>query len=181
MNHEELAKLSRDPSRRDEFIEAVPYMKWYEGIDFRKNPERYQIGKGEQGVLMAEPYKSEIVPHWKFKTPDIANKSALKIYRMFFEYMEQDDFVGADMCRKYLMMGWTRARRYANHPSGRKYKKGTREILPQAEDHATSDKAVSAQIFKDIYDKARVNPVYLHMKEEHKKLVKQHAKDSNHA
>lgn len=173
MNHQELAKLSRDPSRRDEFIEAIPYMKWYEGIDFRKNPELYQIGRGEQGVLMAEPYKGEIVQHWKFKTPEIALKSATKIYSMFFEYMEQGDFVGADMARKYLMMGWTRARRYANHPSGRKYKPGTREVLPQAEDHSTSDKAVSAQIFKDIYDKARVNPLYLHMKEQHKKLLKE--------
>lgn len=171
MNHQELAKLSRDPSRRAEFIEAVPYMKWYEGIDFRKNPELYQIGKGEQGVLMAEPYKGEIVPHWKFRTPEIALKSANKIYAMFLEYMQQDDFVGADMARKYLMMGWTRARRYANHPSGRKYKEGTREILPQAEDHATSEKAVAAQIFKDIYDKARVDPLYLQMKAEHKKLL----------
>lgn len=172
MNHQELAKLSRDPSRRDEFIEAVPYMKWYEGIDFRKNPELYQIGKGEQGVLMAEPYKSEICPHWKFKTPEIALNSAQKIYRMFFEYMAADDFVGADMCRKYLMMGWTRARRYANHPSGRKYKPGTREVLPQAGDHAVSEKAVAAQIFKDHYDHARVNPLYLAMKEEHKKLLR---------
>ena len=26
-----------------------------------------------------------------------------------------------DMCRKFLEMGFTRARRYANHRSGRKY------------------------------------------------------------
>jgi len=175
MNHQELAKLSRDPSRRAEFIEAVPYMKWYEGIDFRKNPELYQIGKGEQGVLMAEPYKGEIVPHWKFKTPEIALKSSQIIEKMFHDYMNAGDFVGADMARKYLMMGWTRARRYANHPSGRKYKPGTREVLPQAEDHATSDKAVSAQIFKEAYDRARVNKTYLAMKEEHKRLLKRTA------
>lgn len=45
-------------------------------------------------------------------------------------------------------------------------------MLPQAEDHATSDKAVSAQIFKDVYDRARTNAVYLHLKDEHKKLLK---------
>jgi len=35
----------------------------YTGIDFKKHPELYRIGIGEQGVLMAEPYKSEILPH----------------------------------------------------------------------------------------------------------------------
>ena len=33
-----------------------------------------------------------------------------------------------DMCRKFLEMG-TRARRYANHKDGKKYKNG--KILPQ--------------------------------------------------
>ena len=50
----------------------------YKSIDFRKHPERYQIGKGEQGVLLVEPYKSEILPHWRFKTPEIAEESSQK-------------------------------------------------------------------------------------------------------
>jgi uncharacterized protein DUF4385 len=40
----------------------------YDQIDFRKHPELDRIGKGEQGVLPVEPYKSEILPHWRFKT-----------------------------------------------------------------------------------------------------------------
>lgn len=35
----------------------------YRHIDFRLHAEKYHIGKGEQGVLIAEPYKSEILPH----------------------------------------------------------------------------------------------------------------------
>ena len=35
-------------------------------INFRKRPELYRIGRGEQGVLLVEPYKSEILPHWRF-------------------------------------------------------------------------------------------------------------------
>jgi hypothetical protein len=27
-------------------------------IDFRERPDLYRIGRGEQGVLMVEPYKS---------------------------------------------------------------------------------------------------------------------------
>lgn len=138
----------------------------YTDVDFRKHPELYRIGIGEQGVLMAEPYKSEILPFWRFKTPDIAEKSALIIYSMFLAYIEHGEFVGADMSLKYLRMGWTRARRYANHPSGTKYD-SNKEVKKQAEDWQTSEKAQSAQIFKEFYDEARINPEYLKMKEQH--------------
>lgn len=57
---------------------AFGYTQDFSKIDFRKQPERYQIGKGEQGVLSVEPYKSEILPHWRFKTPKIALESAKK-------------------------------------------------------------------------------------------------------
>ena len=40
----------------------------FETIDFRKQPELYRVGKGEQGVLLVNPYKSEILPHWRFKS-----------------------------------------------------------------------------------------------------------------
>src|SRR5688572_2412718 len=89
--------------------------------DFRKFPEKYVVGRGEQGVLLAEPYKSEILPHWKFATPDKAEVSADKILEMFYEYKTQNDFVGMDMARKFLQMGYTRSRRYANHKGGKKY------------------------------------------------------------
>ena len=39
----------------------------FEKINFREHPELYRVGKGEQGVLLVEPYKSEILPHWRFK------------------------------------------------------------------------------------------------------------------
>lgn len=93
----------------------------YKNIDFRKNPEFYSIGKGEQGVLLVQPYKSEILPLWRFKTPEIAKESSEKIYKLFLDYLDKDDFVGADMARKFLQMGFTRSRRYANRSSGRKY------------------------------------------------------------
>jgi hypothetical protein len=136
-----------------------------EGTDFRKHSEKYQVGRGEQGVLMVEPYKSEILPHWRFKTPSIAETSAKKIYTLFREYKKQSDFIGMDMARKFLQMGYTRARRYANHPSGQKYasdsaKKGKREITPQAADWDTSEKAQSAKIFYTYYVKAREDAVY---------------------
>ena len=100
---------------------AFDYTLDFAHTDFRKHPELYSIGVGEQGVLMVEPYKSEILPHWRFKTPDIARESSEAIYALFLSYKAQNDFVGMDMARKFLQMGYTRARRYTNHKGGRKY------------------------------------------------------------
>lgn len=137
----------------------------YKNLDLRENPELYRVGKGEQGVLLVEPYKSEIVPHWRFKTPEIARDSSRKIYEIFLDYKEKNDFVGMDMARKFLQMGITRARRYANHKSGRKYKKGTKEILPIEED---KEKAESAVIFQEKYYLAKNDEVYQRLMKEHK-------------
>jgi hypothetical protein len=93
----------------------------FDKIDFRERPELYRVGRGEQGVLSVEPYKSEILPHWRFKTPSIARRSAAKIYRIYLRYKSDGDFVGMDMARKFLQMGWARSMRYANHRSGKKY------------------------------------------------------------
>ena len=43
------------------------------------------------------------------------------IYGLFKAYLKDHDFVGADMARKFIQMGYTRARRYATHAGGRKY------------------------------------------------------------
>lgn len=137
----------------------------YDTIDFRENPELYRIGRGEQGVLLVEPYKSDICRYWRFKTPELATASSTRIFDMFMEYLDEGDFVGADMARKFLMMGWTRARRYANHRDGKKYDEN-RNVKPQEEDHWTCDKAESARIFKAVYDVARTNTEYKKMYKE---------------
>jgi len=155
----------------------------FKNIDFRSSPELYRVGKGEQGVLLVEPYKSEILPYWRFKTPDIARQSSEKIYYMFLNYLQQDDFIGADMARKFLQMGYTRSRRYANHKSGRKYKqnpqketsksaqiKARQDILPNQLDPV---KAESAAIFKEKWMQAKTNEKYLQLLAKHKKMYEQ--------
>jgi hypothetical protein len=136
----------------------------FETINFREHPELYRVGKGEQGVLLVEPYKSEILPHWRFKTPAIARKSANKIYQVFLDYKAKEDFVGMDMARKFLQMGYTRSRRYANHKSGRKYDQDSRQILERDEDKV---KAESAAIFYEKWKKAREDKKYLELKKLH--------------
>ena len=64
----------------------------------------YRIGRGEQGVLTFEPYKSHILPLWRFRTPDIARKSSQELWDKFEEYRRRGDFVGMDMTRKFIQM-----------------------------------------------------------------------------
>ncbi len=137
----------------------------YAKIDFRQHPELYRIGRGEQGVLTVEPYKSEILPHWRFKTPEIARQSADKIYELFQQYKAQGDFVGMDMARKFLQMGFTRSRRYANHKSGRKWSADHTQVLPSEEDPV---KAESARIFRTVLDQVQQDQVYRQLKIEHR-------------
>lgn len=133
--------------------------------DFRAHPELYRVGRGEQGVLMVEPYKSELLPLWRFATPELARQSAAALYQAFLAYLAVKDFVGADMARKFLQMGYTRARRYANHPGGRKYDAAGR-VRPRHED---ASKAHSAAIFAEHWKKAREHPDYLQRKRAHQR------------
>jgi hypothetical protein len=139
---------------------------WRPDVDYREHPELYRVGKGEQGVLICEPYKGELVPLWRFETPEIATESSKAIYKLFLAYLRQKDFVGADMARKFLQMGFTRARRYANYKGGRKYDAIDKHRL----ERGTGDpaKAESAQIFFDAWKKAEAKPAYAEMKAEWK-------------
>ena len=138
----------------------------YKRLDFKDEETRklYRIGRGEQGVLLVRPYTNDICAHWRFKTPDEAIESSNHIFGMYLDYRDEKDFIGMDMCRKFLEMGFTRARRYANHNSGRKYKKGTKEVLPQEDDCMTSKYARSATIFKKVRDLVAYNDTYKQMR-----------------
>ena len=139
----------------------------YKSIDFslEENRKLYRIGRGEQGVLLVRPYTNDICTHWKFRTPEIAVKSSNRIFGMYLDYRDQKDFIGMDMCRKFLEMGFTRARRYANHNSGKKYD-SEGNVRPQEPDHATSKYAESARIFKKVRDIVAKSDTYVTMRKE---------------
>ena len=139
----------------------------YKNIDFslEENRKLYRIGRGEQGVLLVRPYTNDICTHWKFRTPEIAVESSNYIFSMYLDYRDEEDFIGMDMCRKFLEMGFTRARRYANHNSGKKYD-DEGNVRPQESDHATSKYAKSAQIFKKVRDIVAKSDTYVKMRKE---------------
>ena len=135
----------------------------YKNILFRPNDRRYRIGRGEQGVLLVRPYTDVICKHWRFKTLKEAKVSSQKIFDMYLDYRILKDFVGMDMCRKFLEMGFTRARRYANHKDGKKYGKDGK-VLPQEKDWATSEKAKAATRFKQFRDLVTQDEFYITMR-----------------
>ena len=139
----------------------------YKELDFTDEETRklYRIGRGEQGVLLVRPYTNDICAHWRFKTPKIAMMSAHTIFDMYLDYLEEKDFIGMDMCRKFLEMGFTRSRRYANHNTGKKYD-DEGNVRPQEPDHATSKYAKSAQIFKRVRDMVAKNDIYVRMRKQ---------------
>ena len=59
------------------------FKKWNPEGNYRQNPHLYRIGIGQQGVLICEPYKSEICAHWRFKTVPEAEVSSQIILKMF--------------------------------------------------------------------------------------------------
>ena len=139
----------------------------YKSLDFTDEETRklYRIGRGEQGVLLVRPYTNDICAHWRFKTPTEAVESANHIFGMYLDYRDEKDFIGMDMARKFLEMGFTRSRRYANHHTGKKYD-DEGKVRPQEPDHATCKYAKSAKIFKSVRDMVAKNDKYVMMRKQ---------------
>ena len=140
----------------------------YKSLDFTNEETRklYRIGRGEQGVLLVRPYTNDICAHWRFVDETAARNSSTKIYQMFLGFKTKRDFIGMDMARKFLEMGFTRARRYANHSSGRKYDKVSGKVRPQEKDWRTNEKSKAAAIFKEVRDLAAYDKTYRQMRKQ---------------
>jgi hypothetical protein len=61
-----------------------------------------------------------------------------------------------DMARKFLQMGYTRARRYARHRSGRKYGADGSELALAPD----AGKQRSAEVFRSVWRKVSADPAY---------------------
>ncbi|KAL8840721.1 MAG: hypothetical protein Q9170_001239 [Blastenia crenularia] len=125
----------------------------------------YRIGRGETGVLTFEPYKSALLPHWKFRTVPIARISSRTLYQKFLEYDEADDFVGMDMARKFIQMGMTRAKRYANHKGGRKYNEAGTELAKSTEHKGKEEKEEASRVFREVWERCKAHEGYQVRKE----------------
>ncbi|MFC4541173.1 DUF4385 family protein [Halosolutus amylolyticus] len=135
-------------------------------VDFRENPDAYEIGRGEEDVFKVEPYKSELLPLWSYTDEEAAQESAEAIYDRYEGYREDGEFPGMDMARKYLQMGYTRAMRYAKYPGGRKYDEDGTEREPHQ--WADEDKRAAALIFEEYWKRVREDEAYQRAKDRHR-------------
>ena len=137
----------------------------YKKLNFKdpKIRKLYRIGRGEQGVLLVRPYTNFICRYWRFKTLKEAINSSTRIKMLYNYFRAKKDFIGMDMCRKFLEMGFTRARRYANHRDGNKYDKNG-NVKPQEPDAMTCHFAESATIFREYRNRVAKDSKYKSMR-----------------
>jgi hypothetical protein len=134
-------------------------------LNFRDHPEAYRYDSSEQGVFKVQPYKDELLPHWSFKTETAAEESVAALREQYELYRAQEEFVGMDMARKYLQMGFTRAMRYAKYPGGQKYDADGSEREPKQ--WADPEKRAAAVVFRDAWKAITDDPMYQHLKKRH--------------
>ena len=134
-------------------------------IDFRAEPVLYRYTSDERGVFKVQPYKSELLPLWSFKTVEAAQASIAQLWAKYEQYRAEDDFVGMDMARKYLQMGFTRAMRYAKYPGGRK--RNADGTLREPQTWADPEKRKAAVLFRKQLETLRADPRYIALKEAH--------------
>jgi Domain of unknown function (DUF4385) len=101
--------------------------------------------------LRAEPYWSEIRPHWRVGSPRAARASADAIYALYLTYRNRKDFVGMDLARRYLRLGCTRAARAGKE---------------QTEADAPS-RAEAAALFREKCMLIRSDPEFRRLRDEH--------------
>src|SRR5690554_1176017 len=138
-------------------------------IDFRAHPEAYRYSPDEKGVFKVEPYKSELLPLWRYRDEEAAQRSREAILRTYEAYCEAEDFVGMDMARKYLQMGFTRAMRYAKYPGGRKYDEDGE--VREAQTWADPEKRRAAVVFREAWERVRNDEVYQRLRERHRAMT----------
>lgn len=136
----------------------------YEEFDLCKYLELYIVGWGEQGVLMVEFYKSEILFYWCFKIFEIVIELLEKIYELFLEYKKKDDFVGMDMVCKFLQMGYIWVWCYMNYKGGCKYLKEDGLIFFYQNDKVKVEVVV---IFKVQWEIVKIDLDYIEMKKQY--------------
>jgi len=129
-------------------------------IDFRANPEQYEIGRGEEGVFKVQPYKDELLDLWGYADRPSADEGGEAIYEKYREYRAREEFVGMDMARKYLQMGYTRAMRYARYPGGQKYDESEAQRASEASGETASDGTERDPQFWADHDKREAALIY---------------------
>ena len=82
------------------------------------------------------------------------------------EYEECEDFVGMDMCRKFLQMGMTRSKRYAGWKGGRKYEDNgeVKERGGGGDWAGRKEKEEASLVFREVWERVKGREGYVKAK-----------------
>jgi hypothetical protein len=74
-------------------------------INYNKNPEYYIYTINDNEAYMIHPY-SEIITHMiNLDNTKESKHSCLQIFNLFNKYINNNDLIGADVCRKFIQLG----------------------------------------------------------------------------
>ena len=76
-------------------------------LTIANTPNCIGLVEGNKVCSLANPTRVRYCHIGALGTPEIAPAISTKIYAMFLSYVEIGDFVGADMAKKFLHMGYT--------------------------------------------------------------------------
>ncbi|KAM0691705.1 hypothetical protein Q7P36_007904 [Cladosporium allicinum] len=107
----------------------------------------YRIARGEQGVLTFEPYKSLLLPYWRFKTVPIARASLAALTSAFDSKYEKSEREGGG--------------------------KGSRELEKSKGHEGMEEKAEASEVFKRGWEKCRGDEKYGELKREFQREQKE--------
>ena len=74
-------------------------------IDYNKNPEYYIYTTTDNDARLIQPYSNIIIPMFNIDNYKDAKHSCLQIFKLFNNYIKNDDFIGADVFRKFIQLG----------------------------------------------------------------------------
>ena len=103
-------------------------------------------------------YKEEMKRYLKWNTPIEAESSSDKLLELFHNYLDEEDFVGADEAKRHLHMGFTRVKPYTLNTG---VIEGDSEV---EQDWDAVDKARGGRIFYHRWKEAQQNPKYLKLR-----------------
>ena len=94
----------------------------------------------------------------KWETPVEAEASSDKLLEMFNNYLDEDDFLKADMAKRHLHLGFARTEPYGRNVGARQ---GSSDV---EQDWDALEKARGGRIFYKKWKEATTNPKYIKLR-----------------
>jgi len=126
-------------------------------VNYKKDPEEYDTSTGVSGVFSVSPYKDQLIKDFTFKNVKQSRKSAKNLYNKFKLYREKMDFIGMDMTRKFLELGYLQSLRFSKFPGGKKY---TKSGNVRRVDYKQDEKLEISKIYKRYLNLVNSDKVY---------------------